>query len=95
MVETARNGAEALAVFNADGDIGLVISDMNMPGMDGLELLARLRQTGRMVPFILLTGDQIPGKSVHPEVDLCLLKDENVPEVIVEAVEKLLGGGGR
>ena len=94
-VETAENGVEALAKFTAGADIGLVISDMHMPGMNGLELLAQLRQTGRACPFILLTGDDASGRLLDPQVDLYLLKDENVQESIVDVVAKLLGSGGR
>jgi sigma-B regulation protein RsbU (phosphoserine phosphatase) len=39
----ARNGAEALDIVRADPDIELVLSDINMPVMDGLTLLGRLR----------------------------------------------------
>lgn len=94
-VETAENGAEALDKFNARGDIGLVISDMNMPGMDGLELFRLLRQTGTKVPFILLTGDDASGRLADSGVDLYLLKDENIQETVVDAVEKFLGESGQ
>jgi phosphoserine phosphatase RsbU/P len=40
----ARNGAEALAIFQANPAIELVLSDINMPVMDGLTLLARLHE---------------------------------------------------
>lgn len=92
-VETAESGAEALEKFKA-GDIGLVISDMHMPGMDGLELIARLKQAETKIPCILLTGDAPSGRA-DSGVDLYLVKDEDVQEAVVEAVEKLLGGNGR
>lgn len=92
-VESVESGAAALEKFKA-GDVDLVISDMNMPGMDGLELFARLKQAERLVPFILLTGDDTSGRT-DPGVDLCLVKDENVQEAVMAAVEKLLGSGGR
>jgi two-component system, chemotaxis family, chemotaxis protein CheY len=41
--------------------LSLVIADLNMPGMDGLALLRKLRTDGRAnakVPVILLTGDK-------------------------------------
>jgi sigma-B regulation protein RsbU (phosphoserine phosphatase) len=40
----ARNGEEALAAVAADPGIEVVLSDINMPVMDGLTLLARLRE---------------------------------------------------
>jgi type II secretory ATPase GspE/PulE/Tfp pilus assembly ATPase PilB-like protein/CheY-like chemotaxis protein len=57
-VRQARDGAEALAVIASGDDISLVITDLQMPGIDGTELVHRLRgnrQTA-MLPVIVLTG---------------------------------------
>ncbi len=43
-VITASNGQEALDVLEKEPDVGLVITDYNMPVMDGLELTKRLRR---------------------------------------------------
>lgn len=56
-VETAADGPSALQKI-AQWPVHLVISDMNMPGMNGLQLLHALRtqpQT-RKVGFLLITG---------------------------------------
>jgi DNA-binding NtrC family response regulator len=55
IAETAAEGNEALAklaVFPAD----VVITDLNMPGLDGFGFLARLRDSGEMPPTIVLTA---------------------------------------
>lgn len=51
------NGADALAAITAT-EPGLAIVDLNMPGMNGLELIARLRQTpqGRSLPILAATA---------------------------------------
>jgi len=53
-VMTASNGADALSVFNKQV-IDLVILDIMMPGVDGLEVTRRIRQSS-MVPIIILTA---------------------------------------
>lgn len=42
--EFAFNGVEALEKINQFPEIGIVLSDINMPGMDGLTLLAKLKE---------------------------------------------------
>src|SRR5438093_1907037 len=56
-VVVARDGAEAWQRFSADSDIALVVTDWMMPGLDGLELIRRLRASARprYVYAILLT----------------------------------------
>jgi DNA-binding NtrC family response regulator len=49
------SGPEALAAL-ASGGIDVVISDVRMPGMDGMELLAEVQRRHRDVPVILLTA---------------------------------------
>ena len=51
----ATNVPEALGAL-AKGDIDLIISDFRMPGLSGLEFLELLRDQGRDVPLIMLTG---------------------------------------
>lgn len=38
------------------GDVGLVILDLGLPDMDGLEVLRRLREQGGTMPVIVLTA---------------------------------------
>lgn len=51
----AADGKEALAIFN-ENTIDLVIADMRMPEMGGLELLAALREQRSDVPVIVVTA---------------------------------------
>lgn len=55
-VEFAGDGAEALERCRLH-EPDLVLTDFNMPSMDGLQLLNRLRQQHSNVPVILATGD--------------------------------------
>ncbi|MCP4140831.1 MAG: response regulator transcription factor [Chloroflexi bacterium] len=53
-VETASNGLEAMSIFNTQ-NVDLVIMDIMMPHLDGLETTRRIRQTS-LVPIIILTA---------------------------------------
>jgi two-component system chemotaxis response regulator CheY len=61
-VYEAGDGLEALAVLRAN-KISLVLSDINMPNMDGLQLLAQIRANDEWkgVPVIMITteGSQV------------------------------------
>jgi len=52
-IETAADGEEALARFEG-GAFDLVVADWNMPGVDGFELVRRLRKSSA-VPILMLT----------------------------------------
>jgi EAL domain-containing protein (putative c-di-GMP-specific phosphodiesterase class I) len=56
-VDSASNGEEAAAKLIAGADYDAIVSDISMPGMDGLELLRTVRQRDMDVPVILVTGD--------------------------------------
>lgn len=55
-VATATNGREALTVLEARDRVDVVISDIVMPEMTGIEMAAELRRRGSMLPIVLLTG---------------------------------------
>jgi CheY-like chemotaxis protein/anti-sigma regulatory factor (Ser/Thr protein kinase) len=58
-VETARDGAAALARL-ARSRFDLVLLDIWMPGMDGLEVLARLREAPSRPRVVVMTADDAP-----------------------------------
>src|SRR4051812_36539209 len=53
--QTAGDGSEALLKLN-DFSADVVLTDLNMPGMDGFAFLQRLRDSGDMPPTIVLTA---------------------------------------
>ena len=57
----AADGAEALKLFGADA-FDLVLSDWNMPNMNGLELLKAIRSSGSTTPFIMITTESEQGR---------------------------------
>jgi len=55
-IETAGDGADALAALHRD-QFDLVLLDMYMPRMTGLELLAQMRHLKLQTPVLMLTGN--------------------------------------
>lgn len=55
IVGEASNGAEALEMLSANGQVNLVLSDINMPGMDGIELTQAIRAENLEVKIVLLS----------------------------------------
>jgi two-component system chemotaxis response regulator CheY len=57
-VYEANDGVEALEKLK-NGKVGLILSDINMPNMDGLELLGKVRaeQSLQDVPIIMITTE--------------------------------------
>ncbi len=55
-VSVATSGADALARLEGGNGIDCVILDLEMPGMDGFEVLRTLRHRGSEVPVIVYTG---------------------------------------
>jgi CheY-like chemotaxis protein len=62
-VVEVESGTQLLALLGTapasaerDGPAELVVSDLRMPGLTGLGVLQRLKETGRHVPFILITA---------------------------------------
>jgi adenylate cyclase len=52
----ARDGVEALATLKANGGIDLLVTDINMPRMDGLSLLQKLQESEEKVSTIIVSA---------------------------------------
>jgi len=96
-VATASDGLEALAILKREHDISLVISDWNMPGMDGPELCRSLRtgDINRYIYFILLTvrGDKaslVEGMEAGADDFLVKPFDQEELRVRIRAGERIL-----
>ena len=55
-IATAFSGSEALDVLSEDSSIEVVVLDVKMPGMDGIETLAEIRKKFPLQEVIMLTG---------------------------------------
>ena len=77
-VTEAHDGAEALRVLDAhDRIVDLILSDLSMAGMGGLELFRLLRERGDRRPFIFTSGRSerdLEGREALPDGALFLPK---------------------
>ena len=55
-VFTAENGKRALEIFRAGHKIDFLVTDIEMPVMDGFKLLAHVKKDYPTIPAIVLTG---------------------------------------
>jgi len=62
-VRMASSGLEALRILDGDGGgVRAVVTDLNMPRMDGFELIRRIRQNRKLyaTPIIVVSADTDP-----------------------------------
>lgn len=63
-VHTATSGPDALAILAQRGDIAVIVSDMQMPEMNGAQLLAQAKEKSPDTARILLTGQADIGDAI-------------------------------
>ena len=93
-IHEADNGKNALAVSSVQ-PLDLVISDFNMPEMDGIEFLRAMRghPMSRKVPFILLTGRgdrELVVKAAQAGANNYLIKPFTAA-ILREKIEQVIG----
>ncbi len=91
VVHTCSCGDEALKLF-ASTKVDLVITDFRMPNMDGVELIARMRQLRGDLPIILLSGFVEPLGLTEKSTgaDVVLSKSAGEVGLLIRSVRRLL-----
>ena len=91
-VERCRSGAEALAVFSATPEtFQFVITDLNMPGMNGIELCRRLREVSPDLKIVLATGSGVADEAGAQEGGFCGLLIKPFPAAALWRVVESAG----
>jgi two-component system chemotaxis response regulator CheY len=90
-IKEAGDGTEAVEILK-DRTFGLILSDINMPQMDGLQLLARIKEMEHLknVPVIMITTEGGQGK-VMEAVQLGATGYVRKPFTADQIKEKLAG----
>jgi CheY-like chemotaxis protein len=91
-VYTASNGEEGLDIIRRRGDIDIVLSDIMMPVMDGLEMIETVRSGNQDVIIIAMTavhsGEKVT-EVMEKGADTCMMKPFDVP-YLEHTLKKLL-----
>lgn len=90
----AGDGVQALAALEAAGKVHLIVSDVNMPNMDGITFVTRVKQhpRHRFVPVVMLTTEGQDAKKEQGRAagaKAWIVKPFNPPQLL-DAVAKLI-----
>ncbi|HOP47052.1 MAG TPA: response regulator [Desulfobacteraceae bacterium] len=66
-VRVAKDGQESLEILERS-NFDLVITDINMPGMDGISMLKTMKKAGRKEKVILMSASPFDEKNLEPEI---------------------------
>jgi two-component system chemotaxis sensor kinase CheA len=95
-VATARDGRDALDVLGREDDVVLVVTDVEMPEMDGFELTAAIRADPERasLPIVIVTSrgsDDDRRRGIEAGADAYMAKGSFDQTALLEAVERLVG----
>ena len=87
----ARDGEEAYSIY-IQNEIDVIVTDIQMPKMNGLEFIAKVRQDNRTIPVVITTAyndNAFLLESINLGIDGYLLKPIDL-EVMFETIEKVV-----
>lgn len=93
-MDEAGNCTQALGLL-ADGGYDLVLLDLNLPGLNGLEALGALREAAPNVPLVVLSGEGNPDV-VRAAIEggaMGYIPKSSTPEVLIQALQLVLAQG--
>lgn len=95
MIHTAQNGAELLELLAKDSDIDLILMDIEMPVMNGIEAAEKVKQQYPSIRIVMKTiydDDDYIFNAIKAGADSYILK-ETKAEKIYETINDTLNGG--
>jgi DNA-binding response OmpR family regulator len=96
MVHCVASGEEALGEMS-ERTFLLMITDLNMPGLDGFELARKARGMASRMPIVMSTGDlspEIPQLALEAGIEKLLVKPFSSAEMVAVVMEAVRTRGG-
>lgn len=90
IVIAISSGQEALRILKTDNKIDLVITDMQMPDMDGVQLATLIRTIPGTQPIVLLSSIGNESKKLHPTLFNAVLTKPVKQQVLFDVVQSEL-----
>jgi len=95
-VATARDGRDALVTLDRDPEIALVVSDLEMPVLDGLGLTRAIRDdpARSSLPVVIVTSrgtDDDRRRGIEAGADAYMVKRSFDQQVLLDTVQRLIG----
>jgi PAS domain S-box-containing protein len=94
-VASAADGTHGLAMLDGAEPMDLIVSDLSMPGMDGLAFIREAQRRHPKLPAILLTGFATNAAQIALSGMFSLLRKPVTTVQLTERVEMLLAGTGK
>ena len=94
VVAEARDSREVIELLRGR-QFDLLLLDLNMPGLSGIDLIRRLRKEAPKLPILILSmhgESQIAGRAVRAGANGYLTKDSE-PDTLLAAVREVAAGG--
>jgi two-component system, chemotaxis family, chemotaxis protein CheY len=88
----AGDGMEGLSALEKNPDVGIILTDWNMPNMNGLDFLQKVRETNKDVPIVMITTEaekQNVVTAIKAGANNYIVKPFT-PEVLKEKIQPLL-----
>jgi CheY-like chemotaxis protein/signal transduction histidine kinase len=94
-VKTFENGRDAIHYIEGDAKISLIILDLLMPGIDGFEVLQKLKTSEKTknIPVVIYTAKKLNAKDrsrLSQNYSLLLQKTEETPETLLKQINDLV-----
>jgi CheY-like chemotaxis protein len=84
VIYKALNGMEALEIIRHNSDIDIILTDIMMPVMDGIEMIERVRLDNKDIIIIAMTavfsGEKI-NEVIEKGANQCLMKPLDIPQL--------------